>query len=645
MFRKAIEQFRPRERLRLREWAERHVKTELGTRYSHFDFPHFAAPGGPMDAFDLPTCSKIWLQFCSRAGKSTLGQVASLYLAACSPCPMMFVSVNEKLAIEVITRTYKMAETCAPVRCLLPPVHKRRQNYVDFRNSKMFVGWPLSPATIADKAVRFGHANEVDKWEHSSTSTEADPLELMFDRFKQFPVHKIIIESTPATKMGSRIERGRLGSTNCSYWVPCPHCGEYQTLKLEHLIWDKATDGKSDKAIALSTARYVCPLCKQSHTDIDRGPMLRAGVWCPEGCTVDSDKARQAVADWAVPGKLAWDGWKSSPWIKGTPLRDVEDAGYRLWNGEIKHRTYGQIAAKRVDVARRPQDNRNFINQWLAETWAPVAQMDTWERLGKKIITTVPRYQVPVECQLLTLGADIQHDRVVYVVESWGENNRSHTIDYGELASLQDLLPVLQRTYQREGCQALPIQLGLIDSGFHPKDVYAFCRQAASKGYKVWPCKGSSTALNAPYRESRLSEDTLAPGAPIVHIDTLTTQDWISHQLTLDPRKDGGACTLFNDSLGSHQYFLEQLLNEACVQKLTPQNTTREVWERIDPSIPNDFRDCRRYAFAAKLRYLRGGEIRKPLNPVANSRPVESKSVPAKGPNLLERPGGWVPKR
>jgi phage terminase large subunit GpA-like protein len=630
----------PRERIRTLDWAVKHAHNEFGTRYDDSVYPHIGAPGGPFDAIDCSQYFTIWLQWASRLGKTFLGQVATMKLADTDPCPMMFASVDEKLATEVTARTYKMLELCRPMRDRLLPKNRRRQNFVDLRDCRMSVAWARSVSTLADKPVKFGLANEVDKWEQASTSTEADPLKLFSDRFKQFPIYKRIIESTPAMKSSSRVERGRLGSTNCQFWVPCPHCSEYQVLSMAHLVWDKTDAGKSDKTLALNTARYVCPHCKGAILDNHRGAMMRSGVWCPEGCTVDSEWAKECAKAWRENGAPHWQGWKDSPWIKGTPARDGRDAGYQLSSLYALARTWGEIAEEWVGCQKSPQNLRNFINQWLAETWSTKENQDTWEQLGQRITINVPRYSVPADCHLITLGGDIQNDRVVYAVEAWGEGNRSHTVDYGELEQLTDMLAILQRPYHREGGGSLYISLSLVDSGYHPKDVYNFCKMAAAAGHKIWPCKGSSTALNAPYRESRLGEDTLAPGAPIIHVDTLTTQDWIAHQLMLDPKKDSGYCTLFNDSLGNHEYFLSQLLNEACVQKLSPTNTTKEVWERIDETLPNDFRDCRRYAFAAKLRALRGGEVR---GSQAAKKP-EQKPNP-QGVRFIERPGGWIPKR
>lgn len=645
MFSHVVKQFAPRPHVRTLDWAVQYARNEFGDPYSHNTYPHIGAPGGPFDAVDCSQYFTIWLQWASRLGKTFLGQVATMKLAHTNPCPMMFASVDEKLATEVTARTYKMLELCRPMRELLLPKNRRRQNFVDLRDCRMSIAWSRSVSTLADKPVKFGLANEVDKWEQASTSTEADPLKLFSDRFKQFPIYKRIIESTPAMKSTSRVERGRLGSTNCQFWVPCPHCGEYQILKMDNLIWDKAENGKSDKTVALKTARYVCPHCKGEVLDNHRGAMMRGGVWCPEGCTVDNEWAAECARAWREQGAPHWNGWKDSPWIKGTPLRDGRDAGYQLSSLYALARTWGEIAEEWVGCQRNPQNLRNFINQWLAETWNPNKAQLTWEQLGQAITSDLPRYTVPLSMPLLTCGADIQNDRVVYVVEAWGDANRSHTIDYGEVATLADLAKVTERHYPRENGGTAKIALTLVDSGFHPKDVYQFCKQEHRLQRKTWPCKGSSTALNAPYRQSTLGPDTLAPGAPIVHVDTLTTQDWISHQLTLDPKKDTGAASVFNDSLGNHQYFLEQLLNENCIPKLGANNVTKEVWERIDETMSNDFRDCRRYAFAAKLLVLKGGEPKRP-DSVRNGVITEAKTEKRPGEvRFIERPGGWIQER
>src|SRR3982751_434035 len=106
MFQQAIANFRPRPRSRMIHWSLANVQThdENPKPYDHAAYPHIGAPGGPADAFDCPQYSTIWLQWASRLGKTFFGACASLKTADSDPCPMMFASVDRKLAVEVTGR-------------------------------------------------------------------------------------------------------------------------------------------------------------------------------------------------------------------------------------------------------------------------------------------------------------------------------------------------------------------------------------------------------------------------------------------------------------------------------------------------------------------------------------------------------------
>lgn len=649
MFENAIRNFEPRPRTKGLHWSRDNVQGEDGRPYDHLAYPHIGAPGGPWDAFDDPRIKTIWLQWASRCGKTFFGLCCLLLSAAINPCPMMFASAVEKLAIEVTSRLYKMCERIASVACQLRPHKFRRQDRVDFDFCRCFVSWSRSVSTLADKDVRLGLANEIDKWEHQTTSKEADPLKLFDDRFKNFPSHKKIKDSTPTIKGRSRVERGRLQSTNCLYHVPCPHCGEYQTLKMDRLKWDKNEAGKSTTELARTTARYECEACAAAMLDHHRTGMMRNGVWCPEGCTVDAAKAREAVAlhrAWASGAGdcYEWAGWSKATWVVGHPARDGTDAGYQLSSLYALTLGWGDIAAEFVGCKDKPQDLRNFINQWLAETWEIISRKQTWEQLGERMIDRdLPRGIVPDWASLITVGADRQLEHFVYVVEAWGPGRSNATIHYGDADDLESIRDeVLIRKWKYADGGTLPVAFTLADSGFRPEGIYDFCRDCQRMGVNVGPCKGSSVALNADYRIATLGKDTSAPGQRLVHVDTIRTQGWIDKQLHSLKRGDVGAATLFNAPMAEHQDFLEQLLNEAAVIAHDAHNNDRENWERIDTGVPNDFRDCRRYAYAAMLIATRGKPIAGRVRPKRERREAVGQ---ANGVQFLDRPGGWIPGR
>ncbi len=604
------------------DWCRENVFTADGRPYDHSAYPHIGAPGGPMDAFDCQQYATLWLQWASQIGKTFFGQCALMKTAACDPCPMIFSSADQKLAVEVTDRTYRMLDRCKALKDQLRPPHRRKQNLVDLDDCRCFVAWSRSVSTLADKSVRVGHANEVDKWEHQSTSKEADPLELFADRFKSFPSHKRICESTPARKSTSRVERGRLASTNCLFYVPCPHCGRYQTLILGDenipygVKWDKNEAGKSDKDLALKTGHYVCQHCEKAILDHHRGPMMRAGVWVPEGCQPIDDKAREAAERARQFDCQPFRGWSLADWIEGTPVRDGRDYGCQLSSIYSLQIGWGDYAAKFIETKSRPHELRNFINQWKGETWEPSTRQAKWEAIGDKLIAKdLPRFHCPTWSTLLTLGVDRQSeggDRFPWLLAAWGPERRCAAIAYGEVESLAEIEQHLfGRDYEHaDGGERLKIAVTLIDSGHRPQGIYSFCRACfTNKQLQVWPCKGSNRALDSDYKRGTLGQNTSDPGMILFEVDTIRSQLWIDNAIhSLKPDDPGGIC-IHQGSLSEHQDFLEQLLNDAAVRDIDTRNNATESWQRNDRNIPNDFRDCWRYAYVAMILATRNAPI------------------------------------
>jgi phage terminase large subunit GpA-like protein len=630
----------PRPFARSLSWFREFVYTHEGKPFDHNSYPHFGAPGGPCDALDDPHVLTIWLQWGSRLGKTFFGQCASMFYADTNPRPEMFASADKKLALEVVDRTYRMVERCSSLRDQLLPPHQRRQDLIKFDSCRMYVAWARSVSSLADKAVRFGHANEIDKWEHLSTSKEADPLKLFTDRFKEFHSHKKICESTPSIKGRSRVEAGRLASSNCLFHVPCPHCGRYQVLKMERIKWDKDENGKSDKDVARRTAYYQCDnvSCTEPILDEHRIPMLRLGVWVPEGCGVDDEKAREAANQWADIDTSPWGGWSTADWITGTPKRDGPDAGYQLSSLYAWSLGWGEIAAEFVS-SQAAQNLRNFINQWLSETWELRAREQTWEQLGGRLINDVPPGIVPEGFHMLTFGGDQQEDRSVYVVDAWDGEGRSHTIAYGECENRDDLIDtVLTRIFDTQAGGKMMICYGLFDSGFRSSQIYDFCLTCCRRGVPILACKGWNAALGSPFVVAMLGQDTARPGTPYIKVDTITTQDWIERQLHDIKPGEAGSASLYSASLVQHQEFLEQLLNETSAVTLDSKNYARESWNRITTDIPNDYRDARRYSYVAGLIAMAGGI--KGLPP-GNTSAAVVRPVPVARPRQESSSGGW----
>ncbi len=119
------------------------------------------------------------------------------------------------------------------------------------------------------------------------------------------------------------------------------------------------------------------------------------------------------------------------------------------------------------------------------------------------------------------------------------------------------------------------------------------------------PAKGSNTALDVDYRASVLGKHTASPGTTLIFVDTIRTQLWLENQIT----NAAGTYSVYSSSTLDHQDFCEQLLNDASDGKPGKDGKVRESWEKIRDGIPNDLRDCRRYAHVAKLIATRGRDV------------------------------------
>lgn len=625
--------FAPSEKPRSLLWAIDNVNNTDGKPYDHLHYPHLGAPNGPFDAFDDPLIREISKQYASRLGKTFWGQCCQLFIAAVEPGPQMFASSTEKTATDVVARTYRLADQCPPLRKQLRPEGFRRQDRIDFAHSRIDVAWSRSVSTLADKDVKIGHANEVDKWEHQSTSKEAHPLKLFDNRFKNIPSHKKIYESTPTLKGQSAIEDLRLAADNRQYFVPCPHCKRYQTLRLGSakepggIVWDKGAGGRSDPILANKTARYVCLHCSAEIFDHHRAPMMRAGVWVPEGCGVDDERALHAANHW--PGILAARGYRDDGrrldgvdlfgrdewcYLTGQPHRAGRAASFQLSSFYALSLDWGSIASEWVNAAHDPIKRQDFVNSWEARTWERVHSKSTWQQLGERLILeNCPHGVVPEGYSVLSAAIDKQIDHYVYTVVAWSPTRNSHTIDYGWADTLEEILDgVILADYKHaDGGPPLRPACTLIDTGYEPKEPYEFSAKCLRKNIEVMACKGSSAPLGGPYRESKLGKDSSMPGLPLILIDSLYTQDWIERKLHHVKPGDDGAMSVFTLPLLEHQDYLEQLLNESLVTKLD-EKTGREKtqWEKIVPKRPNDYRACYRYAIVAMMLAQRGSPIR-----------------------------------
>lgn len=483
----------PRVRVGTGEWCAAHLRmpdeSKIRGNFRRDLFPHMDAI---FDALDDPEIDVVTLQTAAQVGKTTLCQAYCGKVAATDPHPMAWLDADERACRRVINRTWKLFERCTELAPLCPPVTKRSAERMELRTCILRGAWPRSSSSTADFPAFVVVINEADKCQAASTSEEADPRYLIRERTKGYVGAKILQVSTPTLLGTSFIESQRLAGDNRRRLVPCPHCGVFQELRtgngrdpgglkgLKH----RGTEGteKLDAAYARENAYYECEACRGQIREHQRQEMLQAGVWCPEGCTVDK-RGR----------------------VRGNPLRPGRHASFgpiTTLHSLLPGITIGVYAEEYVNVLTATQRIRerrqHWTNSWEGKTWDPKPKAVRPSELVERLGVEEPLRVVPAWGRFLTLGADVSGiaDDLLFhwQVVAWGLHGRSQLVDLGVAWTREEMRRLISgfaypvAGTDRNGCATLRPVTGGIDSGSFTETVYEFCRPLPG----IWPVKGSS---------------------------------------------------------------------------------------------------------------------------------------------------------
>ncbi len=298
-----------------------------------------------------------------------------------------------------------------------------------------------SAVGLRSMATRYLFLDEVDGYP-GDVDGEGDPVNLALARTRTFARRKILMVSTPKIAGRSRIEKAYEESDQRRYWVPCPHCREFQVLKMARLRWP---EGLPEKAV------YVCEHCNREIENYQKAAMIERGQW-----------RRGAAGD----GRTA-----------GFHLSSLySPVGWLAWADAAKMFVEAQKSTELLQV---------FVNTVLGETWVERGEAPEWRRLYDRR----EDYQlgtVPAGGLLLTAGADVQRDRIEVQVVAWGRGKESWLVDYVVLDGdtsrpevWRSLTQLQQTTYPHAGGSRLPILRLAIDSGYETQAVYAWARTQA----------------------------------------------------------------------------------------------------------------------------------------------------------------------
>lgn len=468
-------------------------------------------------------------------------QIALNWIGGCihmAPANILMLLPSLGLAKRVSGRVGKTIDATPVLReRVASPRSRDARNTMDtkeFEGGTLYATTAGSAANLAELAARYIYGDEIDRWD-VDVDNEGDPIELAETRASTFGRNaKIYFSSSPTLKGASRIADLFDQSDQRHYHVPCPHCGDYQTLEWENLKW---TDDYRQ-------VQYLCCTCGSLIDEHHKGDMLARGEWRAHA---EGDGETVGFTLNALYAPLGWVSWLG--------------------------------LAKQYDKARAAQDKGDlepmqvFYNTRLARLWDAAQEMTKASEL-KARAEDYPLGSVPRGALILTAAVDTQHNRLELLVLGWGEGLERWVVDHQVImgdpsdertwALLDDKL---KARYRHVSGVEMAICATAIDSGGHHTDeVYQFTR--LRRWRNIIAVKGASRS-GRPVLAQRPSKvdvtwrgTTHKQGAELWFIGTDTAKDWIYNRYAMN---EGPGALHFSQDLPDD--FYEQCVVERKVAR------------------------------------------------------------------------------
>lgn len=377
------------------------------------------------------------------------------------PCPIMYVMPTVDMAKQLSKkRLHHMIQESPTLREKVSDMDRRQGSSSmlekTFPGGVLFLTGANSAAGLRSNPVRVVIFDETDAYP-LSVGDEGSPIKLGEARTTTFQKNKKIFKlSTPTIAGESAIAHALSETDERTYRVPCPHCGSYQELIFENLKWE---DGQPD------TVKYECADCHELISEHHKTEMLNNGYW---------EATRPEMSN---------------------PFR----AGYRINSlySPLGWMSWSQIVDKFLKEKDDPILFRTFVNTVLGEPWEDRGDAPDHVRLFERRESykmNSPNNSI----EMITVGVDVQKDRLELEVVGWCRNKETYSIDYrvidGDTADekvWEKLALVINEKWIREDGIELPMMMMAVDSGYNTQFVYNFCRKHG--GGKAIAVKGSDT--------------------------------------------------------------------------------------------------------------------------------------------------------
>ena len=306
--------------------------------------------------------------------------------------------------------------------------------------SSVILSSAQAPAQRASITVRDLFMDEEDLY--LSVSGRGDPVMDFLERTRSYSFRrKVMRVSKPVGDGSSSIWNALVNDTDLclSYEVPCPECGQRQFFGETGLTLAGGID-LSDKSVNLEEGqslikrqelgRYRCSGCGALWDDLTRNKAVAGGRWVPS-------KAME-FGDTGVPvfEPREPDG------------RKAKSVGFHLPAVLSRSVSLSELAARKWMAARyfEPDFLQAQANGDWARPYVSVVVAPREAEIRSRFVHELPARAVPHRAIALTVGIDTQKLGFYYLVLAWMPDFTKYVIDYGTLASFEDVRRLVWET-------------------------------------------------------------------------------------------------------------------------------------------------------------------------------------------------------
>lgn len=601
-----------------------------------------------------PATGRMVLCWASQTTKSTVIENIIAFRIVHMPTPMVIVQPKIDAAEAWAKERFVPMVRSTPAlrgRVRLGRSTDSTLRYKRFPGGFAFIASAQSATELASRSAPFIASDETDRME--MIPGEGNPVMIVDRRQGSSDIGLHIMTSTPRDAETTIIWPYLEAGTFELYFVPCPHCGQMQPLFWDGLRWDHGRP---------ATAHYVCggigaPSRDKKLQEKAQSPVLEAFFNSP---LAELDESGRTIGCGAVieerekPEMLTRGEWRALNAGAGYPSSHL----HGLYSPFAKS-NWASLASEFDSARGKKADLQVVVNTRFAETWHETADVLSSDMITDRL-EPMEEGIVPAGVGVLTVGGDVQANRIELDVWGWGAGLESWLIastvlvgDPADEASqpggIWDLVDeALSRSFKHVSGREVPIAAALIDSGYQATQVYRFTHRRRAR--KIFASKGVGgeglPILGKPTVQTK-DRVVLYP----IGVDAAKTQFLRSQLLQAEP---GPGYVHFPDWLTTDQ--CKQYVSEKRVRRVQKGQLVWE-WHKRSADEQNERLDCRNYAraalelFGARAIATIGARAAALAEPLPAPAPVDPNAKPAENEDrnnpygLRQRKGGGWLKR